>query len=166
MITQSKRLLFRECTAADATFIRKLVNTPTWLEHIGDRNVHSDAAAVTFINDRLIKSYTTNGYGLWVVQLKSKDKLIGLFGFVKRDYLEHADIGFALLPEYAGMGYGKEAGIATMAYGVNQLKFKTIYGITSLTNSISQGLLKTLGLQELEVIVAPNEKEELMLFKL
>lgn len=165
MITQTKNLILREAQPTDATFIKQLVNTQTWLEHIGDRNVHSIHDAEQFIKERLVASYKSNGYGLFVVCLREQQTAIGLCGFVKRDYLEHPDIGFALLPNYAGHGYGKEAGIATMKYGLEQLKFKVILGITSQENPISQGLLTRLGLKNVGLITPPEEKEKLVLFK-
>jgi len=35
-------------------------------------------------------------------------------GIIKRDYLEHPDIGFAFLPEFTGKGFAFEIADATM----------------------------------------------------
>ncbi|MEP2935219.1 MAG: GNAT family N-acetyltransferase [Gilvibacter sp.] len=166
MIIQTQNLYLREAHSKDAAFILQLVNTPTWLQHIGDRNVHSIEEAQEFIQSRLVHSYKTHGYGLYVVLLKDHQIPIGLFGFVKRDYLDHPDIGFALLPNYTGQGYGKEAANASMEYGVNQLGFPVVLGITSQENIVSQRLLARLGLQNVGLITPPEESKPLVLFKL
>ena len=165
-IITSSNLLLIEANKEHATFINQLVNCPTWIQHIGDRNVHSDKDAQVFIEDRLISSYVKFDFGLWVVIHRKKNEPIGLCGFVKRDYLEHPDIGFALLPKFAGKGFGKEAAIATLQYGIEQLKLTTILGITSPTNIISQRLLLSLGLHNMGIIVPPEANEELTLFGL
>ena len=108
-ILATDRLLLRELTIKDASFIFRLVNEPTWLEHIGDKNVRSVDDAQRYILEGPVDSYKANGYGLYLVVLKPTDTPIGLCGLVKRDELAHADIGFALLPGYAGMGYGYES---------------------------------------------------------
>jgi RimJ/RimL family protein N-acetyltransferase len=69
-----------------------------------------------------------------------------------------------LLPEYAGKGFGKEAALATLHFGIEHLKMTIIFGITSPNNSISQKLLVSLGLKNRGIIVPPNEQEELLLF--
>ena len=42
---------------------------------------------------------------------------IGISGFVKRDGLPDADLGFAFLPQYERRGYGFESADAVIRYG-------------------------------------------------
>jgi len=164
-IAETKRLIIREATESDASFIKVLLNSPNWLEFIGDRNVNTEDDAKKYINNALIKSYHTNGYGLFLVALKEDNKLIGMSGFVKRDYLSHPDIGFAMLPEYEGNGYAFEAAKAVLDYGQNVLKISKIYAITDEGNIKSQNLLKKIGLQQNGGIVPPNSDEELIIYE-
>jgi len=164
-IAETQRLIVREATESDASFIKALLNSPNWLEFIGDRNIKTEEDAKNYINNALVNSYKTNGYGLFLVALKENNRLIGMSGFVKRDYLSHPDIGFAMLPEYEGKGYSYEAAKAVMDYGQNILKASKIYAITDEGNIKSQNLLKKIGLKQNSTIMPPNSDEELILFE-
>ncbi len=72
IIAETERLLLRELTLADAPFIFGLVNEPAWIEFIGDKGVRTIEDAENYIISGPQKSYSTNGFGLWLVQLKSK----------------------------------------------------------------------------------------------
>ncbi|RYF66389.1 MAG: N-acetyltransferase [Cytophagaceae bacterium] len=85
-------------------------------------------------------------------------------GIIKRDTLENPDIGFALLPDYAGKGYAFEIAEATLAYAKRTLNIPVISGIVLPTNEPSIKLLKKLGLTFRQMILAPDTNDELMLF--
>jgi len=87
------------------------------------------------------------GFGLYKVILKQDNSPIGLCGFLQRDFLDHPDIGYAILPKHEGKGYTSEAAKAMLEYGRSTLGFKTILAITSSKNSASQRLLQKIGLE-------------------
>ena len=62
-ILETKRLTLREFTLGDAKFIVDLVNTPGWIEFIGDRNIKTEEQARTYLETGPIKSYGLNGFG-------------------------------------------------------------------------------------------------------
>ena len=99
------RLYIQEVTLDDHAFILELVNSPTWLKFIGDKNVTTKETALNYIQHSLIESYQKNGFGLYKMVLTAQNIPIGICGFVQRDYLEHPDIGFAILPQFEGIGY-------------------------------------------------------------
>ena len=144
-IIETERLVIEEAMVADAPFFHRLLNSPGWLTHIGDRNIKSEKDAGMYVSERLIKSYAENGFGLYVMRLKESNEAIGICGFVKRDYLSSADLGFALLPDYEGKGYMLEAAENLVQYGFSTLSFTEILAITSLTNNKSKQLLLKLG---------------------
>ncbi|MFT6883309.1 MAG: ribosomal-protein-alanine N-acetyltransferase [Marinoscillum sp.] len=158
IILSTLRLTLAEATIDDADFILKLLNSPNWLEFIGDRGVKSTKTAADYITNSLLKSYQSNGYGLYKMLLKSNAQPIGLCGFVKRDYLDHPDIGFAILPEHEGNGYTTEAALATISFGKLHLNLKTVFGITNEENLKSRSILSTIGLKEIGK-TPPNEKQ-------
>ncbi len=146
-ILETERLVLREFNLTDSEFIYNLVNTPNWLEFIGYKNVRTIGDAAQYLQNGPIKSYHENGYGLWLVQLKSTGTPIGMCGLINRETLEDIDIGFAMLPNYSGMGYGFEIASATMSYAKNILKLNKIVAITSPNNIVSIKLLNKIGLQ-------------------
>ena len=156
-ILETERLVLRELMADDAPFINALLNSPKFLAYIGDRNVRSDEDAREFIVNKYVSSYRSNGYGLWAVETHD-GTAIGMCGFVKREYFEEPDIGFAFLPEHERKGYGYESAAATMKYGHETLGFKKVLAITSLDNDASVGLLKKLGFADDGIIEPQGEK--------
>ncbi len=162
-ILETERLVLREFIIEDAAFVIQLVNTPTWIEFIGDRNIKTETAAQDYIENSLMKSYATNGFGLWLMKLKETSKPIGMCGLVKRDTLEDVDIGFALLPEYGRKGYTFEAAKATLNYAKDTLNIQKIVAITDTKNAASIGLLNKIGLQ-FEKELQLSEDDTVLLF--
>lgn len=163
-IISTSRLELTEICETDASFILELFNTPSWLKYIGDRNLRTEEDAKNYIINRLIPSYKLFGFGFYLTRLKEKNVSIGICGIVKRDFLEHVDIGFAFLPQHEGKGFGFESASAIMDYAKNKLNIKTIAGITNSDNKSSIALLEKLGLRFNKMIILPNETEKIMLF--
>jgi RimJ/RimL family protein N-acetyltransferase len=162
-IFETERLILREFSTSDAEFILAILNTPSWQKFIGDKNVHSIADAERYLVDGPLKSYRENGFGLWLVLLKDGNIPIGMCGLLKRDYLEDVDIGFALMPDFEGLGYGLEMGNGTLIHCRDILQIDKVVAITDAQNVSSINLLKKLGLH-FEKNIETSEKEEVLLF--
>src|ERR1051326_8167711 len=122
----TERLLLDILTSDDSTFIRELVNTEGWLRFIGDRNIRSNEDAIAYIN----KINNNPGFTYWVVRLKDKDLPAGIISFLKRDYLEYADIGFAFLPQHSGKGYAYEAAREVLSVLTKTPEYVTVLATT------------------------------------
>lgn len=164
IVVETERLILRKFTLQDAPFVLNLVNTPTWLRFIGDRNVHSIEDAERYLLNGSLKSYREHGFGFYAVISKDNFECLGMCGLVKRDSLEDVDIGFAFLPNSAGKGYGFEAATATMNLAKNTLKLKRIIAIVDPENEISIGLIKKIGLTYEKMIQLSPDDIELMLW--
>lgn len=160
----TKRLTLRKAEVEDAPFFYDLFNSEDWLKYIGDRNIKTIKDAEKQIVEKYLPSYETNGYGSYVVIDKETHKAIGSCGLYKRDNLEHADIGFAFLPEAVGKGYGYESAKAVLDYAVGELNMTKILAFTVTYNQSSIGLLKKLGLVETGTYTFEGDPEELLLF--
>jgi len=145
-ILETERLILREFDLDDAAFIVELLNTPGWIKFIGNKNVNSPEEAKAYLQNGQMKSYELNGFGLSMVELKYVGVPIGMCGLIKRDRLDDIDIGFAMLPEFAGTGYGHEIASATLDYAKSELGLKRVIGITDRENKISIRLLEKIGL--------------------
>lgn len=146
-ILETDRLILREFTFEDSSFMLGLVNTPSFLKFIGDKKVRSVDDAKEYLRTGYIQSYRENGFGIWLVLEKSTNKRIGTCGLVNRPALEDIDIGFALMPEYEGMGFGFEMASATMLYAKETLNIDRVVGITDVQNVASARLLNKVGLE-------------------
>ncbi len=144
-ILETDRLKLSRLAPNDAPFIFELVNEPSFVENIGDRNVRSEEDAVGYIQNGPMASYERYGYGLYKVELKETTTPIGICGPLKRDTLEYPDIGFAFLPRFWGQGYALESASAVMDYSRETLRLTDIAAITTPTNQRSIKLLEKLG---------------------
>jgi ribosomal-protein-alanine N-acetyltransferase len=164
IVTETKRLQLRHYTLDDAPFVLELLNSPEWVANIGDRGIESLADAENYIVEKYLPQYAELGYGSYISEKKGTNEIVGTCGIYKRPDLEHPDIGFALLPEYAKQGYALEAARALMEYAGSFLKIDTMYGITMPTNINSIRLLEKLGLRQIDRIRLEGDPEELLLF--
>ena len=163
-IIETDRLILRLLTTNDADFILKLLNDPSWIRYIGDKEVTTLEDAKNYILSGPISMYSQLGYGLYLVELKEGKTPIGLCGLIKRDSLEDTDLGFAFLTEFQSKGYAYEAATATLSYGFDQLRLKKIVAITSKDNDASSKLLKKIGMNFEQVVITSDNSEELNLF--
>lgn len=163
-ILETERLKLREFTLEDSGFIIELLNSPGWLEYIGDKNVKTTEQAKNYLENGPLKSYALNGFGLALVEKKNDLKPIGMCGIIKRDNLENPDIGFAFLPDFSGNGYAFEIANATLVFAKEKLNLPRISAITLPENSRSIRLLEKIGLSLNKSFRFPNSEEELLLF--
>ncbi|MBL7759464.1 MAG: GNAT family N-acetyltransferase [Sediminibacterium sp.] len=160
----TERLIIREMSIVDASFMLRLMNTPNWIRFIGDRNVKTVSDASNYISSRIISSYRLNGFGLYLVALKNNRKPIGICGLVKREGLNHPDLGFAILPEYERMGYASEAAAAVLEYAGTSLRLTEVEGITTNNNLASVSVLEKAGMHYVKNIQLPGQDADFMLF--
>lgn len=163
-ILETERTILREIVETDGEFILDLLNQPSFIKYIGDRNVRSVEEARDFIENRYRASYRVNGFGLWAVEAKETGATMGICGFVKRENLPDADIGFAFLPQFEGKSYALEAAVGTMKYGAETLNFRRVLAITSPDNEKSGRLLEKLGFSFEELIKLGDDAENVKLF--
>ena len=164
MILETKRLRLRELTETDAPFILRLLNEPSFLRFIGDKGVRNLDDARAYIFNGPVASYQQNGFGLYLVQLKTNNTPIGICGLLKRESLADVDIGFAFIPEVWNNGYAFESADAVMIYAKDVLKLPRIVAITNKDNVTSGKLLERLGLHFDRLIDLNGDGDETKLF--
>lgn len=165
-ILETERLILERFTLEHAPFLKELMNSPGYLKYIGDRGVGDVQAAEQYIREKFMIAYAQYGYGFSVVSLKKGRLPIGGCGLIRRDGLPYPDIGFALLPEYSGLGYGFEIAAATIENARDALRIPQVLGITLPTNARSIRLLERIGMEFQKMIRLPGDGEELMLYGL
>jgi RimJ/RimL family protein N-acetyltransferase len=163
-IVATDRLRLRLLSLDDAPFILKLVNDPSWLEFIGDKNVRSEDDARTYLTKGPLDMYARLGFGLYLAELRGSAIPVGICGLIKRDSLADVDIGFAFLPEFRGQGYAEEAALAVLALARNKFALERIVAITSPRNRRSIRLLERLGMTREQELDLPRDGGKSLLF--
>lgn len=161
---ETERLTLRELSTDDAPFILRLLNEPSFIRFIGDKQVRSLDDACQYILNGPIASYQQHGFGLFLVTLKSNNIPIGMCGLLKRETLPDVDIGFAFVPEHWHQGYALESAAAVFDYGKDVLKLPRIVAITNKDNETSGRLLEKLGLHFDRIVDLTGTGDETKLF--
>lgn len=139
---QTQRLILNELSLQDEAFVYELLNTDEWKKFIGERNIKTKEDAGNYIQ-KIINNTSIN---YWVVQLIEGKIPLGIVSLIKRDYLDHPDIGFAFLPKYFNKGYATEATTIVINDFIRQPNHQCLLATTVKENKNSIKLLEKLGL--------------------
>ncbi|WP_298542229.1 GNAT family N-acetyltransferase [uncultured Aquimarina sp.] len=162
---ETERLLLNPATIEDAIFYLELLNSPKWLQNIGDRNVKSIEDAERYITEKMTPQLERLGYSNYTVIRKSDKTKLGCCGLYDREGIEGVDIGFAFLPEYEGKGYAYESALKIKEVSITEFGIQKISAITIPENKSSQKLLEKLDFTFIKIINIPNDDEDLMLYE-
>jgi len=163
---ETERLIIRPTNIDDSEFILELLNTPKWLENIGDRNVKCIEDAKNYIETKMLTQFEKLGFANNTIIRKQGRIKIGSSGLYDREGIDGVDIGFAFLPEYEKQGYAYESSKKLLEVGFANWGIKKVSAITTQENKASQRLIIKLGLKFQKIINIPNDDEDLMLYEL
>ena len=163
-VLETERLVLRRLSTDDAPFLLELLNEPSFLRHIGDKGVRTEADARRYVETGPLASYERFGFGLWRVELKDGGEPIGMCGLLKRDALKDADVGFAFLPRYWRRGYALESASAVVAFAREAFGLSRVVAITAADNVASIRLLEKLGFRFERMARVPEDGKEVRLF--
>jgi len=163
---ETERLLLKPTSLEDASFIIELLNSPKWIEFIGDRNVHTKEEAKQYILEKMTPQLKKMGFANYTVIRKEDNIKMGTCGLYDREGLEGVDIGFAFLPEFENKGYGFESANKIKNIGFSIFGLTKIQAIIMQNNVASQKLIEKLGLTFKKLITIPNDSEVLMLYEI
>ena len=149
----------------DASDMLALLNEPGFIRNIADRGVRTLAQARDYTAERVLGSYTLNGFGMYAIIRRSDGAWLGNAGLVKRPELPGPDIGYALKAQYEGQGYAFEAARAVQHYARDRLGYPELYGIVAPHNERSAALLQKLGMEPRgRLRLPPPVDEEVLVF--
>ncbi|MCJ8294901.1 MAG: GNAT family N-acetyltransferase [Colwellia sp.] len=165
IVCESKRLIIRQFTLADAEFMLRLLNEESFIRNITDKNVRTITQAEKHLQEGPMASYKKFGFGLCLVALKSTKCSIGICGLLKREELAHPDLGYAFLPEYCGKGYALEAADNMLKQQLPKHSLTTVLAITSPDNHSSNKLLQKVGFKQTGMMELYNSHNNLYEYK-
>ena len=141
IITQ--RLTLQLIQPEDNLFALEILNSPGWIQFIGDRKVRNSDDAAAYI-DKII---STPDLYYWVATITDTQQPIGIISYIKRNYLDDYDLGFALLPQFQSQGYAFEAANTILQAAKNNDPSAKILATLLPNNTSSINLLTRLGFQ-------------------
>jgi RimJ/RimL family protein N-acetyltransferase len=158
VILSTERMTLSQLGPGDAPFILELLMSPAFIDNIGDRGVRDLDGAQEYIA-RQREGYAEHGYGLWRADLTATGETAGICGLVKRDGLEHPDVGYAFLERFWGRGLASEGAAATLTYARERLGLPTVVAITKPENKGSRAVLERIGMKFIGLIDLPGHDE-------
>lgn len=161
----TERLLIRPTDIKDAAFIYDLMNSPKYLQFIGDKNMRTIRKAEEYIRLKMIPHMKQFGYGNFTVLHKDNQRKLGSCGLYQRDGVSGVDLGFAFLPDFEKNGYAFEACTQLMKAAWDLHGITALNAYTSEGNVASQKLLNRLGFERNGNMQFPEEQEILLAFK-
>lgn len=162
---ETERLTMKLADLDDADFFLELYNLPSFIKHIGDRNLRTAEDAEQYIKDRFLPQIEKLGYGNYVVIHKELNKKIGAVGVFVREGIEIPDIGFSFFPDFEGKGLAYESASKLKDLVAEKFGLTKISAMTSDENTSSQKLIERLGLKFQKYVIFPNDNAEIRYYE-
>ncbi|MEM7357743.1 MAG: GNAT family N-acetyltransferase [Pseudomonadota bacterium] len=157
------RSVLTRLSVVDAEFLHELMNSPPYLQFVGDRGLDSVQKTERYINEYFLASQRKHRFGYFIASNRDGEK-VGVVGFLKKDYLQYPDIGFAFLPGYQSQGLGYEVSNKVMEHAIENYAMTRIDAVVAPDNFVSQGLLQKLNFQAQGSIVVPGQEQQSLLY--
>ena len=161
---ETDRLVLRRVTLDDADLMLAIWNDPAFIRNVGDRGICTLEQARDAVQSGPLQLYEDYGYGPFAMVRKSDGTRTGICGLFRRDFLDHPDIGFALLPGYRGHGLAGEASAAVVTHARRDLGLEQITAIVSPGNAPSIALIEKLGFSFCGMITMPGDDDKTCLY--
>ena len=162
---ETARLILKPADLEDADFFLELYNLPSFIKHIGDRNIRTKEDAENYISNRFLPQIEKLGFGNYVVIHKELNEKIGAVGVFVREGIDVPDIGFSFFPDFEGKGYAYESAVNLMEIVKTEFGIEKLSAMTSDENLSSQKLIERLGLQFKKYVIFPDDNEELRYYE-
>lgn len=139
---ETERLIFRQWTHSDYPTLANFYTDENSARFVGGVKSPEESWRVmaTYIGH-----YVLNGYSYLAITEKDSDVLIGTVGLWKSPPWPEPELGYWLLPESQGKGYGVEAGLAVKEFALNKLKLDSLVSYIAPSNEPSKKLAIRLG---------------------
>lgn len=144
---QTDRLVLRPYFDSDAEHFAAVNGDPRVGAWVGTLDRTASDALLKRLNDYIHRE----GFGLWALERKQDNQLIGFCGLqrVKAGALPIGpaiEVGWRLISNAWGRGFATEAASAALAWGFLNLGVAEILAFTSETNAASQAVMRRVGM--------------------
>ena len=156
---ETNRLILREWEQADLNDLYKILSDPEtmsfWPEPFSREGVQSWI-------DHSKQSFKEFGFGRMAILLKDSKKIIGDCGFKRAtiDGKEENDLGYIVYKDYWGQGFGSEATLAALKFGIQELGLRRIVANMEVTHLASRAIAEKMGLTLEKTFLNPRNRNK------
>ncbi len=139
---ETERLIFRQWNRSDFETIASFFSRENTAKYVGGVKTREEAwrLMATYIGH-----YELKGFSYLAVDDKDTKSLIGTIGLWNSDPWPEPELGYWLLPQAQGKGYGIEAGTAAREFAQKTIKLKSLVSYIDPSNESSIKLAEHLG---------------------
>ena len=145
---ETERLLLRKFRLNDASAILSIRSDEQVMKYM-DTEWHKNIPNSENFIAKNLESYEKKEGIFWAIVAKENKEFLGDFAFWKIDKKNsRAEIGYTLKPKFWRKGYMKEAIIAIIGFGFNNLQLHSLEANVNPKNNNSSELLKNIGFRK------------------
>ena len=159
-IISTKRLYLREIIIDDYIHFYNLNKDKEVLKYTGDIPFANKDEAKLFLSNYL-KQYSLYKMGRWAVCLKSDNTFLGWCGLKFHPKEKIVDVGYRFYKKYWNKGYATEATKASLQYGFETLKLKSIIAHVHKENTASHKVALKSGLKFIKDFIYDDKPAKL-----
>lgn len=163
-VIDTPRLRLFRLAAEDAPLMLAIWNDPKFIRHVFDRGIRTVEQAQEALAAGALRMYEEFGFGPFGLALRSNNEPVGICGLFRREGLDDTDIGYAVLPDYRGLGYAREAAVAVIEYARDSLGLQRLTAIVSPNNVASINLTEQLGFRYERTIRMPGSDDVVSIY--
>lgn len=149
ILFQTERLLIRQLAADDFDAMYAVYSDMEAMRWVDDGQPISREECAQWI-EITQKNYTTYGYGMSALVLRSSGAVIGFCGLVHPGGQADAEIKYALLRDYWNQGFASEATQGMIDYGARTFGLRKIIATIDPDNLASQRVMAKVGMGHVE----------------
>lgn len=138
-------LILRPFTIADIDPLHHILSDRDVIRYLPNTKPRSRDQVESLIAGQL-SHWQTYGLGLWVVEWRLKNVLIGWSGLRHLPETKEVEVAYLLRQAFWGQGLATEAAKACLQYGFVTLELNRIIALTHPENGASQRVIEKLGL--------------------
>lgn len=146
-LLETERLRLRQFSAADLDAYAAMLADPEVVAYVGSGDTLSRAQAWKNMA-MVLGHWSIRGYGLWAVEEKATQTLIGRVGLYYPEGWPGLEVGWMLARSHWGYGYALESAKAAVDVAFNQLQCPKLISLIHPENIRSQRVAQRLGSQK------------------
>jgi RimJ/RimL family protein N-acetyltransferase len=143
---ETSRLRLRMFTPDDLDALALITGDAEVMKYLGTSGARTKEKTKNTI-DAILRHWNEHGFGIWAVEHKADQKLIGWCGLQMLEKTPEIEVAYLLAQAYWNQGLATEAARAAIRYGFDELKLKRIVAIARPENTGSYRVMEKVGMK-------------------